>query len=118
MGTVTDAVHAVNDALARHKAKTEEAGAEYKAWIVQSFLAIRKEFFPCVAARARDKAATGVGRGEAGGLEWGSSRQGLAHPPRPPPPRSPATPPVTRSPPSRRPRPLPRPRRPRRCSRT
>ena len=48
MGTVTDAVKAVNDALARHKSKTEEASAEHKAWVIASFLAIRKEFFPCV----------------------------------------------------------------------
>lgn len=46
MGTVTDAVKAVNEALARHKGKTEDASAAYKAWVVASFMAIRKEFFP------------------------------------------------------------------------
>jgi hypothetical protein len=58
MGTVTDAVKAVNEALARHKGKTEDASAAYKAWVVASFMAIRKEFFPCVAP---------VGQGEVGG---------------------------------------------------
>lgn len=48
--SVADAVREVHAVIAKHGAKTDGASVEAKAWILSKFLALRKEFFPCVAA--------------------------------------------------------------------
>lgn len=41
-----EAVRSLNGALDRHRAKTDAALAQYRAWVLTAFVGFRREFFP------------------------------------------------------------------------